>query len=72
VVAHREVKMDEDLPAEVPKGFEKLRQEILGYGKDIGKGDKIVDEGKLGIYIVVTYDIRGSYGDELYRSEGLI
>ncbi|KAK3896581.1 hypothetical protein C8A05DRAFT_39877 [Staphylotrichum tortipilum] len=72
VVAHREVKMDEDLPVEVPTGFEELRQDILGYGKDIGEGDKIADEGKLGIYMVVTYDIRGSYGDELYRSEGLI
>ncbi|KAK4031249.1 hypothetical protein C8A01DRAFT_21507 [Parachaetomium inaequale] len=71
VRAHREIKMDEDLPAGVPKGFEELRQEILGYGKDVGDGDKIADEGKLGIYMVVTYDIRGDYGDELDRSEGL-
>jgi len=71
VRAHREIKINEDLPAGVPKGFEELRQEILGYGKDVGDGDKIADEGKLGIYMVVTYDIRGDYGDELDRSEGL-
>jgi len=71
VRAHREINMDKDLPAGVPKGFEELRQEILGYGKDIGDGDKIADEGKLGIYMVVTYEIRGYYGDELDRSEGL-
>ncbi|KAK4098478.1 hypothetical protein N658DRAFT_499336 [Parathielavia hyrcaniae] len=71
VRANRETKIDEDLPAEIPKGFEKLRQEILGYGKNVGHGDKIPDEGKLGIYMVVTCDIRGDYGDELDRSEGL-
>lgn len=71
VRAHREIKMDEDLSARVPKGFEELRQEILGYEKDVGDGDKIADEGKLGIHMVVTYDIRGDYGDKLDRSEGL-
>ncbi|KAK3899074.1 hypothetical protein C8A05DRAFT_18440 [Staphylotrichum tortipilum] len=71
VRAHREIKMDKDLPAEVPGGFEELRQEILGYGKDIDDGDKIPDEGKLGIYMVVTHDIRGYYGTELDSSEGL-
>ncbi|KAH6615784.1 hypothetical protein B0J18DRAFT_484457 [Chaetomium sp. MPI-SDFR-AT-0129] len=71
VRAHRELKMD-DLPDEVPKGFEELRQEILAYGKDVDDEGKIVDEGKLGIYIVVTYDVRGDYGIELDRSEGLL
>ncbi|KAK4141349.1 uncharacterized protein C8A04DRAFT_39184 [Dichotomopilus funicola] len=84
VRAHRELKMDEDLPDEVPKGFEELRQEILAYGKDVDDEGKIAneeelgiysniaDEGKLGIYMVVTYDIRGDYGIELDRSDGLL
>ena len=70
VVAHREVKMDKDLPPEIPKGFEELRQEILGHGKDVKEEDKIADEGSLGVYMVVTYDIRGYYGEELLTSEG--
>ncbi|KAH6615912.1 hypothetical protein B0J18DRAFT_438475 [Chaetomium sp. MPI-SDFR-AT-0129] len=69
VLAHREIKLDEDLPAEVPKGFEELRQEILGFGKDVADGEKIADEGKLGLYMVVTYEIRGDYGDALDHTE---
>jgi hypothetical protein len=71
VQVHRELKMDEDLPAEVPKGFEELRQEILGYGKDTNDEDRIADEGKMGVYMVATYDIRGYYGYGLGESEGL-
>lgn len=29
------------------------------------------DEGKLGVYLVVTYDICGYYGEEMHSSEGL-
>ncbi len=71
VQAHREVRLDEDLPAEVPAGFEELRQEVLGYGRDVEDANKIADEGKMSVYLVVTYDIRGYYGEELGRSEGL-
>ncbi len=71
VRAHREVKMDEDLPAEIPKGFEELRQEILGHGKEVQDRDRIADEGKLGVYLVVTNEIRGYYGEEMYSLEGL-
>ncbi|KAK4039494.1 hypothetical protein C8A01DRAFT_36533 [Parachaetomium inaequale] len=71
VRAHREVKMDENLPAEIPKGFEELRQEVLAYEMDAKDENKIADEGKLGMYLVVTYDIRGYYGLELDNSEGL-
>ncbi|VBB80891.1 Putative protein of unknown function [Podospora comata] len=73
VRAHREVKMDEDLPEEIPKGFEELRQEILSYsGKgDVEEEDEVQEEGKMGIYLVVTYDIRGYYGEEFSSKEGL-
>ncbi|KAK3897074.1 hypothetical protein C8A05DRAFT_39376 [Staphylotrichum tortipilum] len=71
VRAHRELKLDEDLPAEVPKGFEELRKEVLGYGEGIKDEDRVADEGKMGVYMVVTYDIRGSYGPGLAESEGL-
>ena len=70
VRVQREVDLDRDLPAEIPKGFEELRQEILGYGKDVKDKDRIGDEGKLGVYLVVTYEIRGYYGESLDRLEG--
>ena len=54
VVAHREVDMERDLPAEVPKGFEELRAEILGFGKGVVEQDRVVDDGKMGMYLVVT------------------
>jgi hypothetical protein len=56
--------MDED------QGFKELRQEIMGYGKEVQDRDKIVHEGKLGVYLVVTYEIRGYY-EEMYSSKGL-
>lgn len=72
VQLHRELKLDGDLPAEVPKGFEVLQGKILGYRKEDAKEeDSIAGEGKMGVYIVVTYDIRGSYGPGLAQSEGL-
>jgi hypothetical protein len=82
VRTHREIKMDEALPAEIPKGFEELRQEILSYeglGKDefgnpATDEDKISDEGKMGVYAIITYNIRGGYRRdqwERYGSEGL-
>jgi hypothetical protein len=65
VVAHREVDMERDLPAEVPKGFEELRAEILGFGKGVVGQDRVVDDGRMGVYLVVTYDIRGLVGDRI-------
>ncbi|KAK0726647.1 hypothetical protein B0T21DRAFT_371991 [Apiosordaria backusii] len=66
VKAHRELKVDEDLPAEVPKGFEELREEIMGFGKDVSEDEKISDEGKMGLYLVVNDDTlySGSYDFE--------
>lgn len=61
VLAHREIDLDNDLPAEVPEGFEELRQEILAFGDEIEDDDKIPDEGKMGVYMVYTFEARGSF-----------
>lgn len=63
VYAHREVDLDGDLRAEPPEGFEELRQEILsaGDGMLIDSRDKIADEGKMGVYMAYTFEIRGSF-----------
>ncbi|KAK3305241.1 uncharacterized protein B0T15DRAFT_191797 [Chaetomium strumarium] len=82
VKAHREIKLDEYLPAEIPRGFEELRQEILSYeglGKDefgnpAKEGERIAEEGKMGVYAIITYNIRGGYRRdqwEQYGPEGL-
>ncbi|KAK4161620.1 hypothetical protein QBC43DRAFT_323321 [Cladorrhinum sp. PSN259] len=66
VKAHRELKPDEDLPPEVPKGFEELRQEMLSFEKDVDQVATITDEGKMGLYLVVNDDsiYSGTYGFE--------
>ncbi|KAK4199945.1 hypothetical protein QBC40DRAFT_280837 [Triangularia verruculosa] len=56
VRAHRELNVDEDLPAEVPKGFRELRDEIMGFGKDLSEGEEISGDGKMGLYLVVNDD----------------
>ncbi|KAK4222179.1 hypothetical protein QBC38DRAFT_448495 [Podospora fimiseda] len=55
VTFHRELDVDKALPAEIPKGFEELRQEILSFEKDVvSEEDKITDPGKIGLYLVVN------------------
>ncbi|KAK0732350.1 hypothetical protein B0T21DRAFT_260212, partial [Apiosordaria backusii] len=54
VMAHRELKLEGDLPEEVPHGFEELRREVLSFGK--GEDE---EDGKMGVYMVTTYEIRG-------------
>ncbi|KAJ4397049.1 hypothetical protein N0V93_001273 [Gnomoniopsis smithogilvyi] len=64
VYAHREVDLENDLPAAVPEGFEDLRQEILSHGDGVNgvkDTEKIPDEGKMGVYMVYTFEIRGSF-----------
>jgi hypothetical protein len=61
VYAHRELDMDEDLPAEVPAGFEELRQEVLSFCGAVPDEHKLREEGRMGLYVVYTYDIRGLY-----------
>ncbi|KAI8713420.1 hypothetical protein NCS52_01286700 [Fusarium sp. LHS14.1] len=67
VYAHREVLLDEDLPTAVPEGFEELRREILSFGEKLGDNDKIVDEGKMGLFLVHIYEIRGLYTPQEMR-----
>ncbi|KAK4163279.1 hypothetical protein QBC43DRAFT_319827 [Cladorrhinum sp. PSN259] len=52
---YRELDVDKDLPPEVPKGFEELRQEILSFEKDVvSEQDKVKDSGKISLYLVVN------------------
>ncbi|KAF4462273.1 hypothetical protein FALBO_10905 [Fusarium albosuccineum] len=64
IFAHREILPDEDLPSEVPKGFEELRQEILSFGDQVEDGYKIANDGKMGLFAVYTYEIRGLYSPQ--------
>lgn len=63
VYAHRELDLATDLPADVPEGFEALRQDLLTAGDGLGvdERDKIADEGKMGVYMVYTYELRGNF-----------
>lgn len=61
VYAHCEAYRERDLPPELPRGFDKLRERVLGFTKQVDKADQIPDGGKLGIYKVHTYDIRGNF-----------
>lgn len=67
VYAHREVDMERELPAELPAGLEKLREEVLGFAEQVHAADRIPDEGKLGIYLVHTYDARGNFVPQEFR-----
>jgi hypothetical protein len=62
VEVHREVNLDHNLPAEPPKGFQELRSEILSFGDKVAAKERIVDDGKMGVYLVFTYNIRGMCG----------
>jgi hypothetical protein len=55
--------METDLPAGVPKGFEELKREVLGFGQGVVEQERVVDDGKLGVYLVVAYYIRGLAGN---------
>ncbi|KAH6635760.1 hypothetical protein F5144DRAFT_154812 [Chaetomium tenue] len=61
VFAHRELAMDEDLPAKVPSGFEGLRQEVLSFCNTVPDEHKNPDEGRMGLYVVYTYEIGALY-----------
>ncbi|KAK3936154.1 hypothetical protein QBC46DRAFT_395832 [Diplogelasinospora grovesii] len=65
VYAHRELRLEEDLPAEIPAGFEELRKEILSFAgpdKGIPESEKIGDdEGRMGLFAVYAHDLYGEY-----------
>lgn len=61
IFAHRELAMEEDLPADLPPGFEELRQDILSFRDTVPDEHRIPDEGRMGLYVVYTYEIRGWY-----------
>lgn len=72
VYAHREVDMERELPSELPAGFDKLREEVLGFTKRVDEADQIPDEGKLGIYLVHTYDARGNFVPQEFRDRMVV
>jgi hypothetical protein len=51
----------QDLPVKVPTGFKEPRMEILSFGDGISDSNKIADEGRMGLFVVYTRDIRGLY-----------
>lgn len=61
VYAHREIDLDRDLPAGAPPGFAQLRDEVLAFVPRVDPAARIPDEGKLGLYLVHTFDSRGTY-----------
>ena len=61
IYAHRELDLEQNLPAEVPAGFEELRKEVLSFSDKVSNDVKISDEGHLGLFAVFTHDIRGAY-----------
>ncbi|KAK4202882.1 hypothetical protein QBC40DRAFT_319559 [Triangularia verruculosa] len=54
VTAHRELKLADDLPEEVPPGFGELRRDILSFGT----GDD-EEDGKMAVYMATTNQSRG-------------
>jgi hypothetical protein len=67
VQAHRKVEVDEELPAEIPKGFLGaatgvfgLCEERKGRRQESGRGNP-----ERVLYMVVTYDVPGYCGREL-------
>ncbi|KAH6894461.1 hypothetical protein B0T10DRAFT_536619 [Thelonectria olida] len=62
VYAHLELNLEQQLPEEIPKGFEALREGILSFAKEEPLDiNKIPNEGKMGTYMVFTGDPYGTY-----------
>ncbi|KAL2187776.1 hypothetical protein L209DRAFT_764616 [Thermothelomyces heterothallicus CBS 203.75] len=61
VVAYVSYTWVTDLPAEAPLGFEELRQEALSFCASVPEPQNIPDEGRMGLCVVRTHDIRGLY-----------
>ncbi|KAN0068591.1 hypothetical protein V8E54_013315 [Elaphomyces granulatus] len=55
------LRLVQDLPVKVPTGFKEPRMEILSFGDGISDSNKIADEGRMGLFVVYTRDIRGLY-----------
>lgn len=72
IYAHRELDMDEDLPIAVPAGFEDLRQEVLSFCGSVRDPDRLLDEGRMGLYAVHTYEIRGLYTPQEFHERAKV
>lgn len=63
VFAHRQIKLDTDLPADAPETFEALCREILGYSRD--GAESFSGEGTVGLFLVNTDE--GTYVPETLK-----
>ncbi|ROV86682.1 hypothetical protein VMCG_10960 [Cytospora schulzeri] len=72
VFAHRELDIDRDLPSEAPAGFEGLKREILSFTERVDASDRIQDEGRSGVFMVYTYDIRGEFAPQELRDRHVV
>ncbi|KAI5460400.1 hypothetical protein BGZ63DRAFT_424908 [Mariannaea sp. PMI_226] len=62
IYAHLELDLVQQLPIEIPNGFEDLREEILSFAQEEPlEYNKIPNDGKMGVYAVVTGDGYGIY-----------
>ncbi|KAK5994639.1 hypothetical protein PT974_05121 [Cladobotryum mycophilum] len=71
VYVQHELSLDE-LPAEVPKGFEEFKNEILSFGANAADDEKTPDEGKMGLYVVYTSGSRGFYLPQEMHGRGIL
>lgn len=72
VYAHRELDIDRDLPSEAPAEFEGLKREILSFTERVDASDRIQDEGRSGVFMVYTYDIRGEFVPQELRDRFVV
>lgn len=63
VFAHRQIKLDADLPADPPATFETLCREILEFSH--GDAESVSGEGTVGLFLVSTDE--GKYVPEVLR-----
>ncbi|KAK5994667.1 hypothetical protein PT974_05152 [Cladobotryum mycophilum] len=63
IYAHRQLRLDEDLPIQVPAGFEALQDRILSFCHGIAPVNKIEDEGMMGLFAVHD-EIQGMFVPE--------
>jgi hypothetical protein len=58
VYAQKEISLDQQLPAEPPRGWEALKDEILSFSYDIDSVWREAGHGKTGLFIIVSDERR--------------
>ena len=65
--AHRELRLEEDLPHLPSDGFDKLKEEILSHSDMESNESLSLGEGEMGLFVVYTNGIRGLYTPQEYK-----